>query len=187
MKKRGMAKDIPSVMEEDEAINRSIMADFASHFSFCPVYFFYDTCFEKAKQKHWDEITFYDYESLHMKKQVGTNVFTEYYFAEVGYPNPGEQLEYNSKISAKRTDQTQGDEDLTSARNYGINLYDVDFKPLKGKMAFIDISLRKRGPLLGVKRITFEGAKKLDTFLKQRYDDVKPAAHPTSNQQPAED
>lgn len=170
LKKRGLEKYIPDVMEGDEEINTSIMKDMAQNFTYCPVYFFYDTCYEKAKAKRWNEITFYDYESLSKKKMLGTNSFSDYYFAEVGYRSPGDQLEVDSLLPRYLNDQFRGDEDAVSTRNYGINLYDEDFNPIKSKFGFIDISLRKRGPLLEKKKFTFEGASKFDEKLRLRFE-----------------
>lgn len=170
LKKRGLEEYIPDVMEGDEEINSSIMRDMAQHFNYCPVYFFYDTCYEKAKAKRWNEITFYDYESLTKKKMLGTNSFSEYYFAEVGYRSPGEQLEADTVKSDYRFDAYRGEEDPVNTRNNGINLYDEDFKPIRAKFGFIDISLRKKGPLFGEKKFVFVGAQKFDQKLRLRFE-----------------
>ncbi len=169
LKIRGMEEDIPMVIEGDEEVNLSIIKDFARNFKFCPVYFFYDSCYEKAKSKQWSEITFYDYESLTMKKKVGTNSFPSYFFAEVSYATPPTHLEVDNTITDRMVDRFQGDEDATSTRNYGINLYDEDFVPLRRKLAFTDISLRRRGELFGQKKYVFEGAMKFDKKLRKRF------------------
>ena len=169
MRKLKMSKDIEMVMQGDEEINQSVMHDFAAHFTFCPVYFFYDTCFEKARSKRWDEITFYDYESLRMKKYIAADQFVNYFFAEVGYKSPGEQLEINENVTSYNVDQLKGDEDATASRNYGINLYDENFKVLRNKLAFTDISLREKGPLFGAKKMVFIGAEKFQERLTSYY------------------
>lgn len=169
LKKRGLDEDIPDVLAVDEETNTSIMRDFATNFTFCPVYFFYDTCYEKVKRKAWEEVTFYDYESLEKKKKVGTNAFADYYFAEVGYRTPDRHLEIDTNLPERMKDRMQGDEESASTRNYGINLYDMDFRPIPGKFGFTDISLRSRGPLLGAKKMVFEGAAKFDAKLKKRF------------------
>lgn len=169
LKRRGLQEDIPDVIAVDEETNTSIMRDFATNFTFCPVYFFYDTCYEKVKRKAWEEVTFYDYESLDKKKKVATNAFDGYYFAEVGYRTPDRHLEIDTNLPERMKDRFQGDEESASTRNYGINLYDQDFNPIRGKFGFTDISLRSRGPLFGTKKMVFEGAAKFDAKLKKRF------------------
>lgn len=169
LKKRGLSEDISEVMAADEETNVSIMRDFSTNFTFCPVYFFYDTCYEKVKSKAWEEVTFYDYESLDRRKKVATNAFADYYIAEVGYRTPDRHLEIDINLPERMKDRMEGDEESASTRNYGINLYDMDFRPIPGKFGFTDISLRSRGPLFGTKKMVFEGAATFDAKLKKRF------------------
>ncbi|HNB81928.1 MAG TPA: hypothetical protein PLP14_07510 [Chitinophagaceae bacterium] len=169
LRKRGLEKDIPSILAQDEEINLSVMKDMAANFHYCPVYFFYDTCYEKAVQKQWQDIVFYDYESLVKKKKLGTNSFSDYYFAEVGYRSPDEQLPVDSTHSRMTQDILRGDEGHAATRNYGINMYDEDFKPIHRKFGFVDISLLKQGPLLGKRYYVFTGAAKFEKTLIKRF------------------
>ena len=167
--KRHMESEIPEVIEGDEETNKAIMKDFAARFTFCPVYFFYDTCYELAKQKRWTEIVFYDYESLTMKKKIGTNSFADYWFAEVGYPTPGDQLPPDSTVSEAMMDRTRGDEDAVSTRRNGVNLYNENFKPLNGKLRFTEVTMRRKGPIMGEKKMIFDGGERLQFKLNQLY------------------
>ena len=177
LKRRGLHEDISLVMQGDKETNESIMKDFAQHFTFCPIYFFYDTCYEKAIAKQWGDIVFYDYESLSKKKLINVSSFSNYYLAEVGYASPTEQLPVNNELPERRIDRLLGDEDAVATRNNGINLYDEDFKPIRGKLGFTDISLRLKGPILGKKVFVFEGAAKFNRKLETKYGIVgeKPA------------
>ena len=167
LKKRNMEEVILQVIQSDEEINNSIMRDFSKNFTFCPVYFFYDTCYEKAKAKQWEDITFYDYESINVKKKITTQHFSDYYFAEIGYRSPGSQLDIDTV--GRNRDQYRGEEDHVATMNYGVNLYDEDFNPIKGKLGFTDISLRPRGPLFGAKKMVFEGATEFNEKLRSKF------------------
>ena len=172
LRKRNMEEDIPSVVGADEETNNSIMTDFSKNFSFCPVYFFYDTCYDQVKNKQWDQVVFYDYESLQTKKKVMVSSFSDYYIADVGYRAPQEQISIDPEKSYSKVDPFEGDEGSAASRNYGVNLYDENFKQLQNKLGFTDISLRKKGPLFGSKKYEFEGAAKLDKRLHNRYDEA---------------
>ena len=172
MKKYGMSDDIAEVMRGDAYLNDGIMNDFATNFTFCPVYFFYDTCYEKAKNKEWSKITFYDYESLSKKKRVFSNLFSNYFFAEIGYRAPAAQLEIDSAIHERRIDRLQGEEGVVAARKNGFNMYNIDFKPLQGKLAFTEVSLRRRK---GVAAFMNSPAMKLEKKFRLIYD-PKPVA-----------
>ena len=173
LKKRGRSADAEEVIRYDEEVNNSIMADFAANFSFCPVYFFYDSSYDDARNKQWEKIVFYDYESLKKKKLVSTNAFSAFYFAEIGYRTPDKHLQVSNDIPERLIDRWEGEEESAATRNYGINLYYEDFEPIRSKFGFTDISLRSRGPLFGKKKMVFEGAEKFDKKLRARFE-LKP-------------
>jgi hypothetical protein len=169
LKKRGLSEDVAEVIATDEQTNQSIISDFAANFDYCPVYFFYDSSIDLIKQKAWSDIIFYDYEKLEKKKLINVSGFTDYYIADVGYPSPSKQLEADNSVHPSMRDSYKGEEDVISLRNYGINLYDQQMIPLKGRMGFTDISLRNRGPVFGEKKMVFEGAVKFDKLLRKRF------------------
>jgi len=143
MKKRGMHNDIDEVINADASYNESIMNDFAMNFSFCPVYFFYDTCYEKAKNKQWSDIVFYDYESLTMKKRVFSNSFSNYFFTEISYRVPETHFDLNTNLPESMIDRYQGDEGVVATHREGFNLYNEDFEPLSGKLLFTEVLTRR--------------------------------------------
>jgi hypothetical protein len=169
LKRRGMHEDIPAVMQYDAEINNSIIADFASHFTFCPVYFFYDTAQDLAVKKQFSEIEFYDYESLSKKKKIATNQFDTYYFAEVSYSSPDAGLPIDSTQPIEWQDGSRGDQDVVASRNYGIHMYNENFDLLRNKLGFTDIALRPTGPILRKKKMVFTGAAKFDKKLRRLY------------------
>ncbi len=167
LRRRGMERDIPMVLAADSETNQSIMKDFADHFKFCQVYFFYDTYYDQAKSKKWSEIKFFDSQSKLQKVSMSSTEAC--YFAEVSYAAPSTQLPVDSSVSSRMFDRLQGVEDDAASRNYGLNLYDADFMPLRNKLYFTDISLRRRGPLLGNKKFVFVGADRFDRKLREKY------------------
>ena len=167
LRRRGMEHDIPMVMAADKETNESIMKDFAAHFTYCPVYFFYDDNYDKATTKQFAAIQFYTSQS--MPQPLDPTQLQSIYFAEVSYAAPSAQLPIDSNAASRKIDHFQGDEDDAASRNYGINMYDADFKPLRGKLCFTDIALRRRGALFGEKKFVFEGALRYERKLRALY------------------
>jgi len=167
LRRRGMERDIPMVMAADKETNESIMKDFAAHFTYCPVYFFYDDNYDKVMNKQFAAIQFYTSQSI--PQQLDTSQLQSIYFAEVSYAAPSAQLPIDSSAGSRKIDHFQGDEDDAASRNYGINMYDADFKPLRGKLCFTDIALRRRGALFGEKKFMFEGALRYERKLRALY------------------
>jgi len=167
LRRRGMERDIPMVMAADKETNESIMKDFAAHFTYCPVYFFYDDNYDKAMNNQFAAIQFYTSQSI--PQQLDLSQLQSIYFAEVSYAAPSAQLPIDSSAGSRKIDHFQGDEDDAASRNYGINMYDADFKPLRGKLCFTDIALRRRGALFGEKKFVFEGALRYERKLRALY------------------
>lgn len=165
LQKRHREKEIPGIMAQDEEINASIIRDIDKHFHFCPVYFFYDTCFEKAVQKKWNEIPFWRSAQGVLRQVPIDSIKEDVYFAEVSYRAPSLELTPEVTDPNKPHDLRSGDEGPMTLHVYGVNLYDQCFRVIPEKIGFTPISLRLRGALCKPKKYGFEGADKFESVL----------------------
>jgi len=165
LRKRHREKEIPGIMAQDEEINTSIIKDIEKHFRFCAVYFFYDTCFEKAVQKRWNEIPFWQSTQGLLRQVPIDSIKQDVYFAEVSYRAPSIELTPEVTDPNKPHDLRSGDEGPMTLHVYGVNLYDESFRNIPEKIGFTPISLRRQGALWKPKKYVFEGAAKFEAAL----------------------
>lgn len=120
-------KQIKYVQTYTSSLNQSIMNDFNENFSFCPVYFFYDTCLNKITQHDWNNVTFLDATA----KVVNINQsFTQnIWIAEIGYPPAPDYPDINS-------DEKQETPIIYANANTGSNIvmHDISYAYLKNKL-----------------------------------------------------
>lgn len=167
-KDKNMLREMNDAIQADNEINSSIIRDFKNNFSFCPVYFFYDTLLDYVKGKKWDKVIFYDYEHLQSPKKIEVSDLENYLIAEVNYPPMSTYPIVDEKGVVH---EPEYEIDFASARDYGILMYDEHFNLLHNKMQFTNISLRRKGSIFDPKNATysFEGASRFQLKLKKFY------------------
>lgn len=171
LERRGLKKDVLLVKQADKEINTSIIKDFSVSFSFCPVYFFYENQLEAVLKKDWDNVTFYDIEHLTSPKKIEAQSFGNYFIAEVNYPpnTNYKEIKADSKAANQADESPLEEPEYANSRDYGILLYDDNFKLLPGKLRFTNIALRQKGSIFNKdeREYFFSGAEKFDKILKK--------------------
>lgn len=164
LEKRGLHNEVWKVQEADNEINTSIIKDFKKHFNYCAVYFFYDTQLNYVLEKQWSFVTLYDFDHLMTPKKIELRYLDQYLIADVDYP------------PATFYDKSNKDEDnevFVNTRDYGLLTRTADFKFVKGKLKYTNISLRRKGSILNKNDIkyVFEGAdlyqKRLEKYFHE--------------------
>ncbi len=161
-----MREDAGDVIQADYEINSSIVRDFEQYFTYCPVYFFYDTQMHYVQKRQWDKVEFYDYEHYKTNKKIEVSSIDGYFIAEVNYPPV---TEYPTIDEQGKVHEPEYTTDYAIARDYGILCYDEDFKLLRNKLQYINISLRRMGNMFKPEtlRYKFTGAKKFQEKLEK--------------------
>lgn len=164
LEKRGLHDEVWKVQEADNEINTSIIKDFKKHFNYCAVYFFYDTQLNYVLEKQWSFVTLYDFDHLMTPKKIELRYLDQYLIADVDYP-PATFYE-NSNIN-KDVDTDV----FVNTRDYGLLTRTPDFKFVKGKLKYTNISLRRKGSIINKKDIkyVFEGADLYQKNLKKYF------------------
>lgn len=115
--KKGDTKNVKLVKQEANKVIEKTMLDFATHFNYCPVYYFMDTSLQMVLERNFDRILFNDkkeiYESSPLKK--GDLNFVIVYY---GIP----PVDVQEKKNKEKT--YQGD----TYPNNGMVILDPDFK-----------------------------------------------------------
>jgi len=142
LQKQGLTAEMRDVQQTDHEINSSIVRDFEKVFKFCPVYFFYDTQLHFVKNQQWESVLFFDYEHFKTNKKIEVSGFDQYIIAEVDYPP---LPEYPTVDSAGKIHYPEYTVDYATARDYGILCYDKNYKLLRNKLQYTNISLRRYG------------------------------------------
>ncbi|HMN32932.1 MAG: hypothetical protein IT215_03425 [Chitinophagaceae bacterium] len=138
LKKQGETHSANEIYQDDLDKNTSIISDFLLNFKFCPVYFFYDSQYHFVKNKEWNQVEFYDVESLTESKKISLTQLENYLIAEIAYPPAPEYNELD-----KNGNEIQSKErDFANSREYGVVCYDEDFKPLKNTLQYTKIILK---------------------------------------------
>ena len=156
----------------DKKINSTIMEDFNRNFTYCPVYFFYDTLMDFVKSKDWEKVEFYDKDYLKTRKKIEISSIDNYIISEVNYPPV---TEFPTIDAAGNVIEPEYTREYANARDYGIICYDQDFKLLRNKMQYTNISLRRIGNMFDQSSLhyKFVGALKFQDKLK-KYTTPKP-------------
>ncbi|MBP6455088.1 MAG: hypothetical protein KA275_00055 [Chitinophagaceae bacterium] len=162
LKKYGSADQVKEVQEDDRAYNKEIVRDFKENFTYCPVYFFYDSDYDLAQKNQWEKMTFYDAESFEKEKKIEAIGINNFYFADIGFYPADTNLQAKEFWDA-RAQQYVYSSEVTSTNNYGIILYNEKFEALHGKMRFTDVIVSKKGNFMkkNAMRHYFEGAARL--------------------------
>lgn len=165
LEKRGQHNEVGKVQEADNEINTSIIKDFKKHFNYCAVYFFYDTQLNYVLEKQWSFVTLYDFDHLLTPKKIELRYLDQYLIVDVDYP-PATFSE-NSKGNNEESDV------FINTRDYGLLTRTEDFKFVKGKLKYTNISLRRKGNILKSNdmKYIFEGAKIYQTRLMKYYNE----------------
>lgn len=175
MRKRGMSREqIQEVILADKEINESIIRDFATNFTFCPIYFFYSEHLDFVIKQQWDSVTFYDNDYLEGRKKIKLNQISGYYIAEVNYPPPQEFPELDSQSHNRPPlELLSGDEPFTSSRDYGIRLYNESYKLLRSKLVFTNGTLYQKGNPFKKSALKYEfiGAAKFQRKLEKYFEE----------------
>lgn len=173
MRKRGMSRaQMQEVILADKEINESIIRDFATNFTFCPVYFFYSEHLDFVIKQQWDSVTFYDNDYREGRKKIKLNQISGYYIAEVNYPPPQEFPELDSQSHNRPPlELLSGDEPFTSSRDYGIRLYNESYQLLRSKLVFTNGTLYQKGNPFKKDdlRYEFTGAAKFQRKLEKYF------------------
>jgi hypothetical protein len=167
LKKRGRINDVYLLQEADREINQSIIADFAKHFSFCPVYYFYNRDYDFVKERAWDKVVFYDAEHITTPKKIELGNLQQYLIAEVNYVPMTNYTVKDTASRRKGIDYLAGDEEYASTRDYSLLLYTPDFQLIREPLGITNISLRRNGNIFQPKtmKYQFRGAEKLNMTL----------------------
>ncbi len=166
LKKRGRTEDIKQIQERDREINTSIIQEFHQHFSYCPVYYFYNKDYDLVKAKQWGDVAFFDYQSLSIKKQIELTNPGNYYIAEINYPPPAS---YSLATPGKEASSYTEDDSYANSRDYHLLLYDESFRLLARPLGITNISLRRTGNIFKPETLSyrFRGADKLQAKLER--------------------
>jgi hypothetical protein len=168
LQKKGLTDEVRSVMQADSEINRSIVRDFEKVFTFCPVYFFYDTQLHFVKRKQWDGVHFFDYEHFKSNKKIEVSGFGDYLIAEVNYPPA---TEYPTIDSLGKIHYPEYTVDYANGRDYGVICYDENYNLLRNKLQYTNVSLRQYGNMFKPESMhyRFVGALIFQEKLKKFY------------------
>ncbi|MBK7586837.1 MAG: hypothetical protein IPI22_00080 [Bacteroidetes bacterium] len=168
LKKRGLHSDIKDVIAADYEINSSIMQDFKNNFTFCNVYFCYDTQLNYILEKQWNKVTFYDFEHLTRDKRIEVSGIDNFIICEVNYPPPTEYPTIDEKGKVHEPEYTV---EYANGRDYGVVCYDQDYKLLKNKLRFTNIAMLRTGNIFKPETLHyhFTGAKKFQARLEKYY------------------
>lgn len=168
LQKRGLTDDVKDVIETDHEINNSIVRDFEKNFKYCPVYFFYDTQLNFVQLKQWDKVNFFDFEHYKSNKKIEISGISDYIIAEVNYPPLTEFPTVDEKGKVIKPEYTV---EYAAARDYGIICYDENYKLLRNKLQYNNISLRRIGNMFDKKSLyyRFVGALAFEERLKKYY------------------
>lgn len=171
LKKRGRSNEVQLLQEADREINESIIADFAGHFSFCPVYFFYNRDYDFVKEQAWDKVVFYDAEHITSPKKIELGNLQQYVIAEVNYVPMTNYTVKDSASRRKGIDYFAGEEEYASTRDYSLLLYSPQFQLLPKPLGVTNIALRRNGNILQPKTLKyqFRGAEKLNMALTKYF------------------
>lgn len=125
---------------------------------------FYDTQLNYVLEKQWSFVTLYDFDHLMTPKKIELRYLDQYLIADVDYP-PATFYE-NSNIN-KDVDTDV----FVNTRDYGLLTRTPDFKFVKGKLKYTNISLRRKGSIINKKDIkyVFEGADLYQKNLKKYF------------------
>lgn len=158
---------LANVLEDDRQINRSLIADFKAHFSFCPVYFFEQKDAEAVRQQRWEQVTLYDVDYLDSPRKIEWKTPGLYYIAVLGYPPIQRFDTLNTHATLGRHEILKGGDDYVATRDYCLLLYNHEMQLLKGKLGVTNISLRKAGSLFRPeqRQFRFSGAQALQHAL----------------------
>lgn len=167
LKKRGRTADIPVLQESDREINQSIISDFNQHFSFCPVYFFYNRDYDYVKNRQWDKVVFYDAEHISTPKKIELGNLQQYVIAEVNYVPMTNYTVKDSVSRRKGIDYLAGEEEYASTRDYSLLLYTPNFELLPKPLGITNIALRRNGNIFKPQTLKyqFKGSEKLNAAL----------------------
>ena len=135
------------ILEDDRQINRSLIADFKAHFSFCLVYFFDQKDADAVRQKRWEQVTLYDVDHLDSARKIEWKSPGFYYIAQLGYPPMQRFDTLDANATLGRNEVLKGGDDYAAARDYCLLLYNSEMQLLRGKLGVTNISLRKTGSL----------------------------------------
>lgn len=171
-RKKGLMKEMQEVIEADNEINTSIMKDFQYNFKFCNLYFFYDSQMNYVLNRQWDKIIFYDGEHLKNGKKIALSGLDNFIMAEVAYPPAPVYPTVDEKGKVIEPEYTT---DYAIARDYGILCYDENYKLLRNKLQYINISLKRVGNMFKPETLhyKFVGAAKFQQKLES-YFSIKP-------------
>ena len=164
----GETRSANEVNQHDIDKNASIISDFMFNFKYCPVYFFYDTQYDYIKNKEWQKVAFYDFESLEQNKKISINNLENYIIAEIAYPPAPD---YN-KVDAHGNEIISYERNYANSRDYGVICYDENFKLLNNTLQYTKIILKSPNSLLkkreGYTCIAAEKfQKKLEKYFKE--------------------
>lgn len=169
LQRKGLTAQIKEVQDADRETNLSIIKDFSLYFKFCPVYFFYDTQLHAVLKRDWDQVTFYDDEHLTSVKKIEANSFGNYFIGEVNYPpSPTYPEIKDGKVNhVDNSDEVE----YANTRDYGILLYDDNFRLLPAKLQFTNVSLRRKGNVFNASsmKYVFSGTEKFEKKLSSYY------------------
>lgn len=158
---------LAQALEDDRQINRSLIADFKAHFSFCPVYFFDQKDAEAVRQQRWEQVTLYDVDYLDSARKIEWKSPGFYYIAKLGYPPIQRFDTLDANATLGRNEVLKGGDDYAAARDYCLLLYNSEMQLLRGKLGVTNISLRKTGSLFrpDERQYRFNGAQALQHAL----------------------
>lgn len=168
-KRRGDDKNVAKLKQIDKATHLTIMNDFKSHFSFCPVYFFYEKDLESVIKRDWEKVIFMDTNFAQTDKIIKIGNIDNFFIAEINYP-PSISYDTLREGSGVTSSTVLGPDDgAVSSHNYCLLLYNDQYKLLPKPFRLTDIVYRKYGLLFGAeeKGYRFVGASKLDEKLKR--------------------
>lgn len=167
--RRGDDKNVAKLKQIDKATHLTIMNDFKSHFSFCPVYFFYEKDLESVIKRDWDKIIFMDTSFAQTDKKIKLDNVGNFFIAEINYP-PSINYDTIKTAGGGISSSVLGaDDGAVASHNYYLLLYNDQYKLLPKPFRLTDIVYRKYGLLFGAeeKGYRFVGASKLDEKLKR--------------------
>ena len=167
--RRGDDEKAESLKRIDKASHTSIINDFRSNFTFCPIYFFYEKDIQAVLNRDWDNVVLYDTSFARSGKKIKVNNVGNFFIAEINYPPSIQYDTVRENGNPTRISQLGEDDGPVASHDYTLILYDDQFKLLPKPLMLTNISYRKLGILFGSEErgYKFSGAIKLDAKLKK--------------------
>lgn len=172
-RRRGDDDKAESLKRIDKASHTSIINDFKTHFTYCPIYFFYDKDLQSILNRDWDSVVVYDTSFNRSGKKIKVNNVGNFFIAEINYPPSIQYDTARANANPTRVSQLGEDDGSVATHDYSLILYDDSFKLLPKPLMLTNILYRKQGLLFGSEErgYRFSGAQKLDAKLKKHLAD----------------